>query len=232
MLRLERVRAGYGAIEVLFDISLEVAEREFVCVLGPNGAGKTSLLRTIMGAARVTGGAIEFEGRDLVHLPEHRRAELGIGYVPEGRQVWPSLTVDENLRLGAWANRSVVPEQFEVVLTLFPRLRERLRHRGGVLSGGEQQMVAIGRALMSKPRLMLIDEPSLGLAPLAYEAVLDALVSLRAERPLAVLLVEQKAQEAVELCDRAYVLMGGIVQASGARDEIRKKAALEEVYFG
>lgn len=232
MLKLERVRAGYGAIEVLFDVSLEVDEREYVCVLGPNGAGKTSLLRTIMGATRVTGGSIAFEGRNLLDIGEHRRAELGIGYVPEGRQVWPSLTVEENLGLGAWANRSVVRDQLQMVLELFPRLRERLRHRGGVLSGGEQQMVAIGRALMSRPRLMLIDEPSMGLAPRAYEAVLDALVSLRAERPLAVLLVEQKPQEAMELCDRGYVLMGGTVQASGTDDEIRKKAGLEEVYFG
>ncbi|MGE0067815.1 MAG: ABC transporter ATP-binding protein [Solirubrobacterales bacterium] len=235
MLKVENVRAGYGAVTVLFDISIEVADYEFVCVLGPNGAGKTSLLRAIMGGNRLSAGSVTFDGTALHTLPEDRRAGLGIGYVPEGRHVWPSLTVEENLRLGAWArrrDRGLVGEQMDRVLELFPRLQERFRSRGGVLSGGEQQMVAIGRALMSSPRLILIDEPSIGLAPVAYEAVFEALSRLQKESAVAVLLVEQKVQEALSLCERAYILTGGSIQTSGSTDEISAGEAIEMAYFG
>lgn len=235
MLKLEGVRAAYGTIPVLFDIHLELHAGESVSVLGPNGAGKTSLLRAIMGANDVVGGTIEFEGQNLAGLPEHRRADLGIGYVPEGRHVWPTLTVEENLLLGAWSRRRKKAElrsQLDAVLDLFPRLQERYHSRGGVLSGGEQQMVAVGRALMSKPRLLLVDEPSIGLSPLAYENVFQALSRLQATGELAVLLVEQKAQEALSLCSKAYVLVSGTIQASGSADEIREGASLQEAYFG
>jgi branched-chain amino acid transport system ATP-binding protein len=235
VLELEGLQAGYGRVPVLFDVSMEVQEGEFVAVLGPNGAGKTSLLRSIMGGTQIRAGAIRFEGLDLAGLPEHRRANLGIGYVPEGRHVWTSLTVEENLRLGAWTQRrdsGALAEQMDFVLELFPRLRERFHLRGGLLSGGEQQMVALGRALMSRPRLVLVDEPSLGLAPLAYESVLEALSRLQNETSLAVLLVEQKAVEALELCQRAYVVAGGEIQATGTSEEIRSGAALEMAYFG
>lgn len=234
MLKLESVKAGYGPVPVLFDIDLEVQADEFVCVLGPNGAGKTTLLRTVMGENRIMGGAVVFEGRPLARLGPDRRAALGIAFVPEGRHVWPSLSVEENLRLGAWARRhdtGLILEQIEFVLELFPKLGDRFRHRGAVLSGGEQQMVAIGRALMARPRLMLIDEPSMGLAPVAYEQVLAALSRLRHEAALAVLLVEQRAQEALEICERAYILAGGEIQAVGSADEVGG-AVLEMAYFG
>jgi branched-chain amino acid transport system ATP-binding protein len=234
VLKLEDVRAGYGTVPVLFDVDLEVQPDEFVCVLGPNGAGKTSLLRAVMGENSVFSGTISFEGQPLAKLGPERRAGLGIGVVPEGRHVWPSLSVEENLRMGAWArrrNRELIAEQIAFVLELFPRLRDRFHHRGGVLSGGEQQMVSIGRALMARPRLMLVDEPSMGLAPVAYEHVLTALGRLRRETSLAVLLVEQRAQEALDICDRAYVLASGEIQAAGTAADLEGRV-LEMAYFG
>ena len=237
LLEVEGLRAGYGALPILHGLDLEVGEREFVSMLGPNGAGKTTLLRAILGACTVHGGSVRLDGRELTGRPPHERAALGIGHVPEGRHVWPSLTVRENLLLGAWSlerrRRSVEASRLmEYVLEVFPQLQERLRLPGAVLSGGEQQMLSIGRALMAAPRLLLVDEPSIGLAPVAVQAVVDALRRLKEEGDFAVLLVEQSAQEALELCDRAYVLNRGRVQASGASRELIGSEALEAAYFG
>jgi branched-chain amino acid transport system ATP-binding protein len=205
-------------------------------VLGPNGAGKTTLLRAIAGTCNVYGGRIAFAGQPLEGKPDYARAELGIAHVPEGRRIWPSLTVQENLLMGAWRlpgaiRRREASRLIEHVIDLFPRLRERLRARAAVLSGGEQQMLAIGRALMAKPALILIDEPSIGLAPIMVEAVMAALWRLRQNQDLAVILVEQRIQEALDLCNRIYILSRGRMLDRGRPREALTREAIEAAYF-
>ncbi|MBJ7594287.1 MAG: ABC transporter ATP-binding protein [Candidatus Dormibacteraeota bacterium] len=222
---------------VLHGIDLTVDEHEFVAMLGPNGAGKSTVLRAILGGCAIHGGAIHWNGQSLLGRPAHERAPLGIGHVPEGRHVWPSLTVRENLLLGSWSlgrqrRGDESNRRLDYVLEIFPLLRERLELPAAVLSGGEQQMLSIGRALMGRPRLLLVDEPSIGLAPIAVEAVVDALTRLKQSGDFALLLVEQSAREALELCDRAYILNRGEVQASGGAAELIHSEALESAYFG
>jgi branched-chain amino acid transport system ATP-binding protein len=236
MLAVDNIDAGYRHVRVLAEVSLTVAPGEAVGVLGPNGAGKTTLLRAIAGTCSVYGGHILFAGHPLEGKPDYARAELGIAHVPEGRRIWPSLTVEENLMMGAWrlplaTRRREASRLIEHVIDLFPRLRERLRARAAVLSGGEQQMLAIGRALMAKPALMLIDEPSIGLAPIMVEAVMAALHRLRQNQDLAVILVEQRIQEALDLCNRIYILGRGRMLDRGRPREALTREAIETAYF-
>jgi branched-chain amino acid transport system ATP-binding protein len=236
MLTIDNLDAGYRHTRVLHDVSLTVAAGETVGVLGPNGAGKTTLLRAIAGTCNVYGGRIVFAGQPLDVKPDHARAALGIAHVPEGRRIWPSLTVEENLLVGAWrlpvaSRKREALRGLDHVMDLFPRLRERLRARAAVLSGGEQQMLAIGRALMAKPTLMLIDEPSIGLAPIMVEAVMAALQRLRQNQDLAIILVEQRIQEVLDLCNRIYILNRGRMLDSGQPREALTREVIEAAYF-
>jgi branched-chain amino acid transport system ATP-binding protein len=207
MLTLQDVRVFYGAIQAVKGISLDVRERELVTIVGANGAGKTTTLRTISGIYRPTTGSITFEGRNLAALPSHEIVALGISQAPEGRQIFGSLSVRDNLMLGATrrADRASIGQELDYLVSLFPVLGERMNQSGGTLSGGEQQMLAIARALMAKPRLLLLDEPSLGLAPMLVNRIF-AVISRLKETGVTILLVEQNARKALEIADRAYVM--------------------------
>jgi len=236
MLEIENLHAGYRRVRVLHDVTLSVATGEAVGVLGPNGAGKTTLLRAITGICSVYSGRIVLAGQPLDGKPDHERAALGVAHVPEGRRVWPSLTVEENLMMGAWRLPSAerkreLHQLLDYVIDYFPRLRERLQARAAVLSGGEQQMLAIGRALMSKPSLLLVDEPSIGLAPIMVEAVMEALRRLRQNHDLSIILVEQRTQEVIDLCDRIYILSRGRMLDAGRKREMLTREAIEAAYF-
>jgi branched-chain amino acid transport system ATP-binding protein len=233
MLALTSVRAGYGGFQALFDVSLEVREGEAVGVIGPNGAGKTTLLRVISGLIRPHAGAIAMNGVDLLATPAHRIVEAGIAHVPENRRLFPRMTVEDNLRMGGFmpAARAQFRERLAVVYDLFPRLRERRHQLAGTMSGGEQQMCAIGRALMSAPRLLLLDEPSAGLAPVIVEQVFELLVHIRGGG-LTVLIVEQNVQQVLRVVDRAYLLKAGRIQAAGAAGELLQTDTLREAYLG
>jgi branched-chain amino acid transport system ATP-binding protein len=236
MLAIENIHAGYGRVHVLHDVTLSLASGEAIGVLGPNGAGKTTLLRTIAGLCTVYDGSVVFDGKPLDGMPGHARASLGLAHVPEGRRIWPSLTVEENLLLGAWRltpaeRKREANALLDSVIDLFPRLKERFRARAGVLSGGEQQMLAIGRALMSKPSVILVDEPSIGLAPIMVEAVMGALHRLRQQKDLAIMLVEQRTQDILDLCDRVYILNRGRLVDGGRRREELTREAIEAAYF-
>jgi ABC-type branched-subunit amino acid transport system ATPase component/ABC-type branched-subunit amino acid transport system permease subunit len=231
LLEVRQLRAGYGAEPVLKGIDLEVRGREMVAVLGANGAGKSTLMRVLSGLHRPVEGGIEFEGGDLSRLPAHRVVARGVVLVPEGRQVFPELSVLDNLRLGAFRRGAVSPQDIERMLERFPRLRDRLQQRAGLLSGGEQQMLAIARGLMARPKLLLLDEPSLGLAPQVINDLFAALDRLR-EEAATVLLVDQMAGLALALADRAYVIEGGRIVASGVAADIAAQGALEKAYLG
>jgi branched-chain amino acid transport system ATP-binding protein len=215
MLTVEGVRAGYGPIEALKGVSLEVKAGEIVTLIGANGAGKSTLLMTICGNPRARAGRILFDGRDITRAPMHRIARGGIAQVPEGRRIFPRMTVRENLLLGAVAVSEPAEKQIERVFAIFPRLKERISQRGGTLSGGEQQMLAIGRALMGRPRLLLLDEPSLGLAPLIVRQIFAVLRELNRDG-MTIFLVEQNAHHALRLADRGYVMVNGTIAMSGS----------------
>jgi len=216
MLTIEGVRSGYGHIEALKGVSLEVHEGEIVTLIGANGAGKSTLLMTICGNPRARAGRILFDGRDITRDPTHMIMRGGIAQVPEGRRIFPRLTVHENLLMGAAAAiASEIEPRLERVFAIFPRLKERLGQRGGTLSGGEQQMLAIGRALMGRPRLLLLDEPSLGLAPLIVRQIFAVLRELNRNDGMTVFLVEQNAYHALRLADRGYVMVNGGIAMSG-----------------
>ena len=229
LLEIGRLSAGYGAEPVLKDIDLRVREREMVAVLGANGAGKSTLMRAIAGLHRPVSGGLAFGREDLADLPAHKVVARGVVLVPEGRQVFPELSVRDNLRLGAYL-RGADETRIEAMLERFPRLRARIEQRAGLLSGGEQQMLAIARGLMAEPRLLLLDEPSLGLAPAVVDDLFAALDKLRAESAT-ILLVDQMAGLALALADRAYVLEGGRIVASGTPSEIARDGALEKAYL-
>ena len=228
MLRLEGVDTFYGPIQALHDVSLEVRQGEIVTLIGSNGAGKTTLLMSVCGNPRVRAGHILFEGRDIGGQDTHQIMRDGIAISPEGRRVFADMSVEENLQMGGFfLDRHQIAEGIEHVYTLFPRLRERAHQRAGTMSGGEQQMLAIGRALMSKPRLLLLDEPTLGLAPLIIAQIFEIIQAIRNEG-VTVFLVEQNANRALQLADRGYVLENGhiVLEDTGANllanDEIRK----------
>jgi len=230
LLEAEGIVVGYGHTRVLKEVDLRVRSREMVAVLGANGAGKSTLMRAISGLHRPVSGGVAFERGDIAALPAHRVVARGVVLVPEGRQVFPELSVLDNLRLGAYRRGSAADTRIEAMLARFPRLRERLQQRAGLLSGGEQQMLAIARGLMAQPRLLLLDEPSLGLAPAVIDDLFAALDQLRAEEAT-ILLVDQMAGLALALADHAYVLEGGRIVASGAPSEIARDGALEKAYL-
>lgn len=233
MLTLRDIDAGYGTFQALFGISLEVNAGEAIGVIGPNGAGKTTLMRVISGLIRPTGGQIGMEGNDLLATPAHRILELGIAHVPENRRLFARMTVEDNLRMGAYipAARVKFRQRLDFVYELFPRLRERRAQFAGTMSGGEQQMCAIGRALMSEPRLMLLDEPSAGLAPVVVQQVFGLVERIRASG-LTVLIVEQNVRQVLRVVDRAYLLEAGTIRASGTSANLLASATIREAYLG
>jgi len=233
MLELTDVEVRYGSIRALHGVSFEIAEGELVALIGSNGAGKTTTLRTISGLLRPTGGTISFEGADISHASSDQIVALGISHCPEGRRIFGRLTVAENLRLGAVSrgDRRAVADDLEMVFGLFPLLKERIGQAGGTLSGGEQQMLAIGRALMSRPRLLLLDEPSLGLAPLILERIFETISELK-RQGLTILLVEQNVHHALDVADRAYVMETGRMTLSGPADVLRHDPKVEHSYLG
>ena len=233
MLELDDLHVRYGNVRALQGVSLTVAQGELVALIGSNGAGKTTVLRTISGLLRPSHGLIVFDAVDIAHASTDRIVALGISHCPEGRRIFGGLTVSENLRLGAVARRDKeeTAADLEMVLALFPLLKERLRQAGGTLSGGEQQMLAIARALMSRPRLLLLDEPSLGLAPLMVERIFDTIAALKAQGRT-ILLVEQNVHHALDIADRAYVMETGRITLDGPADTLRKDPKVEHSYLG
>ncbi|MCB9999013.1 MAG: ABC transporter ATP-binding protein [Methylobacteriaceae bacterium] len=216
LLSLSGVSAWYGAITALRNVDLVVNEGEIVTLIGANGAGKTTLMMTIFGDPRAREGRITFAGRDITDMPTHEIARLSIAQSPEGRRIFPRMSVHENLQMGASVdNFAHFDADLERVFTIFPRLKERMNQRGGTLSGGEQQMLAIARALMSRPKLLLLDEPSLGLAPLVVKQIFDTVRELNAKEGLTVFLVEQNAYHALKLAHRGYVMVNGAIAMSG-----------------
>jgi len=233
MLELKSVDAGYGGFQALFGISLDVRAGEAVGVIGPNGAGKTTLMRVISGLIRPRRGSITMEGTDVVATPAHRIVALGIAHVPENRRLFPRLSVDDNLRMGAFIQdaRRKYDDRLKLVFDLFPRLKERRSQMAGTMSGGEQQMCAIGRALMSDPKLLLLDEPSAGLAPLVVQQVFDLVKRIRSSG-LTVLIVEQNVQQVLKVVDRAYLLEAGTIRASGTSAEMLATDTVKQAYLG
>ena len=233
LLELTGIRAGYGDLQALFDISLEVRAGEIVTLIGANGAGKTTTLRVISGAVRATAGKVHFAGRNITGLPAHAMPERGISHVPEGRQLFPFMTVEENLDLGAYNRRSRprARETRDEMLELFPKLKERRRQLAGTLSGGEQQMVAIARGLMAAPRLLLLDEPSLGLAPKVTEEVFERVKDI-GKRGITVLIVEQNVVDGLSISDRGYVVENGRVVMTGAAAELLRDEKIRAAYLG
>ncbi len=233
LLSLEGVFASYGSFAALFDVSLDVAKGEAVGVVGPNGAGKTTLMRVISGLLPPQHGRIVLEGEELAAAPAYRVVAAGIAHVPENRRLFPRLTVEENLRMGAYlpAARRAFAERVAWVYELFPRLMERRRQLAGTLSGGEQQMVAIGRALMSKPKILLMDEPSAGLAPLVVEQVFELVERIRAEG-FTVLIVEQNVRQVLDVVDRAYLLETGRIKLAGTAAALKQDPVIQQSYLG
>jgi len=234
VLAISGLSVAYGGLRALREVSLEVRDGEFVAIVGPNGAGKTTLFKTISGTVTAASGRIVYEGRDLLRLPAAERARLGIAHVPEGRQVFRTMTVMENLEMGALspAARARWHDNLARILQLFPALAERGRQLAGTLSGGEQQMLAIGRGLASCPRLLLLDEPSMGLAPALVDAIFDRITEIHRLEQLTILLVEQRVAEALESCDRGYVLDTGRVVLEGPRERLLADERVKRAYLG
>lgn len=233
MLNIENISAGYGDLQVLFDVSLHVNDGECVALVGSNGAGKTSLLSVIGGHLPVMNGGVQWNGTELLDLPAMARAELGIAHIPQGRGILGTMNVMDNLLLGGYCKRVKARRQqnIEQVFGLFPKLRERQNQIAGSLSGGEQQMLAMGRALMSKPKLLMLDEPSMGLAPILVEQIFDIIRELHAAGTT-ILLVEQNAQAALSVADRAYVLETGKISLTGTGAELMASDAVRKAYLG
>ncbi|RZL64086.1 MAG: ABC transporter ATP-binding protein [Variovorax sp.] len=233
MLQVTDLVVAYGSIEAVHGVSFEVAQGECVALIGPNGAGKSTTLKAICGLVPVKGGDVRFEGRSLRSLPGHEIAHLGISMCPEGRQVFGEMSVLENLRMGAYTRRARGGWQsdLEEMLDLFPRLRERMAQKAGTLSGGEQEMVAIARALMARPRLCILDEPSLGLAPKIVDEVEQILLAIKA-RGVTMLLVEQTVSMALRVADRGYVLEAGVVRLEGSSASLRDNPEISNAYLG
>jgi branched-chain amino acid transport system ATP-binding protein len=234
VLKIRSLSVAYGGLRALSDVSLEVERGRFVAVVGPNGAGKTTLFKAISGTVAPTAGAIEYNGHDLLALAPSERARLGIAHVPEGRQVFASMSVMENLEMGAFAGAGRVRwgELLPTILELFPILAERQDQLAGTLSGGEQQMLAIGRGLASAPQLLMLDEPSLGLAPTVTDAIFDRIQEIHRLHGITILLVEQRVAEALESCDLGYVLETGRVVLEGSHDTLMADGRVKRAYLG
>ena len=234
LLSVRAVKAYYGHIAALKGVDVDVGEGEIVALIGANGAGKSTLMMTIFGRPRARAGHIEFDGQDITGVPTHEIARLRIAQSPEGRRIFPRMSVEENLQMGADAtdcNEAERASGLERIFTLFPRLKERMTQRGGTLSGGEQQMLAIGRALMSRPRLLMLDEPSLGLAPLIARQIFDAIRTLNRQDGLTVLIVEQNANHALKLAHRGYVMVNGLITLSGTGSELLQRPEIRAAYL-
>ena len=231
-LRVSNLVSGYGRLQVLFGVSFEAPSGSVVSILGPNGAGKTTTLLTVMGVVKPWGGVVELEGVDVTWLPPHRKVELGISLVPEGRRLFPEMTVEENLLMGAYTKRArdKIHDSLELVYTLFPRLKERRKQKAGTMSGGEQQMLAVARALMARPKVLLIDEPSAGLAPKVGADLFQTISQLKKE--MSVLLVEQNVAAALEISDYAYVLENGRIILKGPASELVENEHVKKAYLG
>jgi branched-chain amino acid transport system ATP-binding protein len=236
MLDIADLQAGYGRLRVLHGIDLEVAQSELVAVIGANGAGKSTLLRTVSGLLRATGGEVVLDGSTISNLSAEKVAAAGLAHVPENRLVFPTLTVDDNLRLGSWTRRRSprkgLTASKQRVLELFPRIRDRLEQAAGTLSGGEQQMLAIGRGIMANPKVLVLDEPSVGLAPMVVTEIMRALALLRDEEGMTILLVEQNARAAFKVADRVYLMDRGKVLLHGTPTELLDDERVQHAYLG
>lgn len=233
-LEVRDLHVNYGAISALHGVSLRVAPREIVTLIGANGAGKSTTLRTLSGLVRARAGAVVFDGQPIANLPPHEIVKLGLGHVPEGRMVFANLSVRENLLMGAYLqrDRNAIAHELDYVFSLFPRLKERDRQIAGTLSGGEQQMLAIGRALMGRPRFLMLDEPSLGIAPLLVKAIFQKITEINRERGITVLLVEQNANLALEVAHRGYVMETGRIILQNDSATLRADPQVRGAYLG
>ena len=233
MLEVEHLSVSYGVIQAIRDISFHVDEGEVVALIGSNGAGKTTTLHTITGLLKAKSGSIRFEGRELTSTPAHKIVSLGMAHVPEGRRIFSQLSVYENLSLGAYTRKDKheIAESLDLVYRRFPRLKERRSQIAGTLSGGEQQMLAMGRALMSRPRIILMDEPSMGLSPILVSEIFDIIQAIR-EDGTTVLLVEQNAKKTLQIADRAYVLETGSIRLTGTGKELSESDEIKKAYLG
>ena len=234
LLRVNAIETFYGPIQAIRGVSIEVAPRQMVTVLGANGAGKTTVLRTISGVLNPERGQIVFEGRDIANMAPDQVMRMGICHVPEGRETFPFLTVRENLMMGAYTRRDPagVVADLELCYTYFPRLQERQDQRAGLLSGGEQQMLAIARGIASVPKLLMLDEPSMGLAPAIVDQIFERVQQIHAVQGIAILLVEQRAAEALEACSRGYVLESGRIVLSGTHEQLLRDDRVKKAYLG
>ena len=234
MLEVSNLSVSYGAISALHGFSLKVGRGDIVTLIGGNGAGKTTALRTISGLIRPTSGTVTFMGEDITRVQAHRIVARGLGHVPEGRMIFANLTVDENLAMGAYLrkDKEAIAANREYVFSIFSRLKERLRQTAGTLSGGEQQMLALGRALMGEPKFLMLDEPSLGIAPRLISTIFERIIEINRDRGIAVLLVEQNANLALEISSYAYVLETGHVTMEGPSAELRVNPLLKSAYLG
>jgi len=233
MLVVKNLKVNYGKIEAIKDVSFEVPDGKIVTLIGANGAGKTTTLRAISGLEKCSGGSINFDGKDITNMDAHKLVPLGISHVPEGRKIFPTLTVRENLELAGWTikDKKIVRQSMEEVFDIFPRVKERASQLGGTLSGGEQQMLAVGRALVTGGKLLLLDEPSMGLAPVLVDEIFEQIVAIN-KRGITVLLVEQNAAEALDIADFAYVLEVGYTTINGSARDIAEDSRVREAYLG
>lgn len=231
MLNVENLQAFYGNAQALEDISFTVNEGEIVCLIGNNGAGKSTTLMSISGIIKQKQGLIHFNGEDISKLPAHKIVSKGIIQVPEGRRIFPTLTVEENLKIGGFLKGRITKARLEEIYSIFPRLKERRKQLGGSLSGGEQQMLAIGRAMIGEPKLLMLDEPSLGLAPQIIDMIFDSIIALR-KSGMTILLIEQNAELALDVSDRAYVVELGRCVLSGECEVLRKDQQIQSIYLG
>jgi len=234
MLKVDNIESGYGSMQVLWGPSLEVKKGSITSLLGPNGVGKTTLLMTILGSIEPWGGKITYEDREVTHLPTHKKVDLGISLVPEGKHLFVDMSVHENLVMGAYRKEALqdIDDSLELVYSLFPVLQERDRQRAGTLSGGEQQMLTIARAIMTKPKMIMLDEPSQGLAPKLVEEVFETIQKLKAEVGLTILLVEQNVEASLNAANYVYIMHEGQIKAEGSAEEIRGSSEIREAYLG
>jgi len=235
MLEVKNINVFYGKVQALFDLSFEVGERELVSIIGANGAGKTTLMSTIAGLNKAIGGEIRFLGDAIQNQPTHSIIRKGIVYVPEGRRIFYDLSVAENIEMGGYCRRMTskqYAEELAEILEIFPRLKERLKQLGGTLSGGEQQMLAIARGLMGNPKLLMLDEPSLGLAPVIVDEVFDVIVNINKAKRIPIILVEQNAQQAMNITSMTYVLEVGNVKYHGRSSELIESPEIKKAYLG